>query len=516
MSRARPSYRLLAVPVGAATAALVALAAVASATGLQLPYDQVRAYAQAHGLTPKAISGTTGLPSYSAAGFGVTPRATCGAGSLPETGRQGRVPKSDYDSGRAAKGYRCNTVELGRYGTTGGFQVHRYVDAAGHECAFYDSTLLFPRDLRKDEPGTYVLDMSNPAKPVRTAVLNTPAMVTPHESLRFNAKRGLLVAGAGSATTQVGFVDVYDASADCRTPVLKSSLPVGVLGHEGGFSPDGRTYWVTTTFNRGITAIDLTDPAVPSVIWQSFDYAAHGLSLSADGTRAYLADVLDTPTSNFVSATTQGGGGLQILDVSQIQRRVANPVVTELSKLRWPEVTIPQNSVPVTIGGRKYLIEFDEYDENVFQYAADEKVGAARIIDITNERLPKVVSRIRLAVHEKEGRADQGDDPGAKGVGQGYAAHYCAVPREVEPGIVACSMIASGLRIFDIRNPLRPREVAYFNAPKADLSDPSEGGGYAMSAPAFVPQRREIWYVDSNTGFHALRVTSGAWPTAGR
>jgi hypothetical protein len=509
MSRARPSYRLLAAP--AAIASLL-LGAAASATSAPAQYAAVRAYAQAHGISQHAIRGTEGLPSYSAPGFGVTPRATCGPGSLPETGRQGRVPKADYDSGRAAKGYRCNTVEVGHYGTTGGFRVIRYVDKAGHECAFYDSTLLFPRDARKDTPGTYVLDMSNPAKPVRTAVLSTPAMVTPHESLRFNAKRGLLVAGAGSATTQVGFVDVYDASKDCRTPELKSSLPIGVLGHEGGFSPDGMTYWVTTTFNRGITAIDLKDPANPSVIWHSLDYAVHGMSLSADGNRAYLADVLADATSNFVSATTQGGGGLQILDVSQIQKRVANPVVTSLSKLTWPEVTIPQNSVPVTIGGRRYLVEFDEYDENVYQYAADEKVGAARIIDITDDRHPKVVSRIRLAVHEKEGRADQGNDPGATTVGQGYAAHYCAVPREVEPGIVACSMIASGLRIFDIRNPLRPREVAYFNAPKADLSDPSEGGGYAMSAAAFVPERREIWYVDSNTGFHALRVTNGAWP----
>jgi hypothetical protein len=509
MSRARPSCRLLAV--SAAVASLV-LGAAASATSVPAQYAAVRAYAQAHGIAPHAIGGTAGLPSYSAPGFGVTPRAICGPGSLPETGRQGRVPKADYDSGRAAKGYRCNTVELGHYGTTGGFRVVRYVDKAGHECAFYDSTLLFPRDLRKDTPGTYVLDMSNPVKPVRTAVLSTPAMVTPHESLRFNAKRGLLVAGAGSATTQIGFVDVYDASKDCRTPELKSSLPIGVLGHEGGFSPDGMTYWVTTTFNRGITAIDLTDPAVPSVIWHSVDYAVHGMSLSADGNRAYLADVLADATSSFVSATTQGGGGLQILDVSQIQKRVPNPIVTSLSKLTWPEVTIPQNSVPVTISGRHYLVEFDEYDENVYQYAADEKVGAARIIDITDDRHPKVVSRLRLAVHEKEGRADQGSDPGATNVGQGYAGHYCAVPREVEPGIVACSMIASGLRIFDIRNPLRPREVAYFNAPKTDLSDPSEGGAYAMSAAAFVPERREIWYVDSNTGFHALRVTNGAWP----
>ena len=41
--------------------------------------------------------------------------------------------------------------------------------------------------------------------------------------------------------TAPGVVDVYDVSQDCRHPVLKSSTPLGVLGHESGFSPDGRT-----------------------------------------------------------------------------------------------------------------------------------------------------------------------------------------------------------------------------------------------------------------------------------
>jgi hypothetical protein len=71
----------------------------------------------------------------------------------------------------------------------------------------------------------------------------------------------------------------------------------------------------------------------------------------------------------------------------------------------------------------------------------------------------------------------------------------------------ACSTIASGLRIFDIRNPLRPTEVAYAN-------HPSSGGGYAMSAPAFAPGRREVWYADGNTGFWVERLSKTAWPTA--
>ena len=436
-----------------------------------------------------------------------TPTATCGPGSRPETGRQGRVPLAEYENGRAAKGYTCNTRQVGHLGTTGGFQTHRYVDRAGRECAFYDSTLLFPKDVRKGVAGATVVDMSDPARPVRTAVLATPAMQTTHESLRLNAKRGLLVAGAGSPATQVGVVDVYDVSQDCRHPVLKSSTPTGVLGHEGGFSPDGRTYWVTTTAQPGITAIDLTNPSLPRILLRSTQFTVHGMSFSADGTRAYLADM------------GSGGApaGMRVIDVSQVQRRVADPVLRSVGFVTWPEVSIPQNVLPVTIQGRKHVVEFDEYSADPATYDPADPVGAGRIIDISDETRPKVVSRLRLQVHERTARAgDQRNDPQAQFGVQGYAAHYCSVPREIEPGIVACSMILSGLRVFDIRDPLRPREVAYFNKPLVASDNPLERGGYAMSAPAFVPERREVWYTDGNTGFYNVKLTNGAWTPSGR
>ena len=460
-------------------------------------------YAAAHG-----VGAGVAAAGPSPALRGATPRATaCSPGDLPETGRQGRVAQADYASGRAAKGYTCNATAVGHYGDTGGFQVHRYRDRTGRECAYYDSTLLFPKDVRKGVLGMTVLDMSDPANPVRTAVLPTFAMQTTHESLRLNHKRGLLVANAGSPATQVGVVDVYDVSQDCRYPVLRSTSPLGILGHEGGFSPDGRTYWVNTTSQPGMTAIDLTDPTRPSIVWRSTDYTVHGMSFSADGNRAYLADM-----GNETQAS-----GLRILDVSQVQRRVPDPVVTEVSYLTWPEVSIPQNVLPVTIGGKKHLIEFDEFDSNPLQYSPDSTVGAARIIDISDEKKPKVVSRIRLEVHEPAARrSDQQQDQGATFGVQGYAAHYCSVPREVEPGILACSMILSGLRVFDVRDPKEPREVAYFNKPDTDNEVPLERGAHAMSAPAFVPERNEVWYSDGNSGFWNVRLAKKAWSPHGR
>ncbi|MEJ7893717.1 MAG: hypothetical protein WKF94_13880 [Solirubrobacteraceae bacterium] len=428
---------------------------------------------------------------------GPTPRARCNNSSRQEGGLQGRVPPAADD------GFTCNLKVLGREGETGGFKVERYIDDAGHECAFYDTALVFPTNApyaATSAPGTAVLDMTDPAMPVRTATLSTPAMLSPHESLLVNRKRGLLAAVAGNPTTLPGIVDLYDIKADCRTPQLLSSLPVGFLGHESGFSPDGNTFWATSQFSGTIAAIDVTDPRVPSTLWIG-RFSSHGLSLSADGNRAYLSALL---------------GGLTILDVSEIQARKANPQVRVVSKLTWPELSIPQNSEPVIIKGKPHLIETDEFSTGnqggPIPASNGDFVGAARIIDISNEMAPKVVSNLRLAVHQPENRATVAGDPGAFSPGQGYAAHYCGVPRMRDPKIVACSMIASGLRVFDVRDPANPREIAYFVAPARVSTVTPDGANYAMSRPAFDIRSREIWYADGGSGFYSLKVAKRAWP----
>ena len=446
-----------------------------------------------------AGAGSSFVQAASAVHPGPVPRAKCGPGSLPETGRQGRVSQKDVESGRAAKGFTCNTKLVGRFGNeTGGYRVHRYTDQSGHECAYYDSSLLFPADLpaqADDLTGVYVLDMSNPRRPVKTANLLTPAMQSPHESLSINTRKGLLGAVMGNPFSAPGVFDIYDLTEDCRQPVLKASVPVGILGHEGNFSADGKTYYAASTGGNTLTAIDVSDPSSPTPLWTETNVVFHGLSVSDDGNRVYVADI--------------GDPGLTILDTSQIQKRQSNPQVPVVSHLSWPEVSIPQTTIPVTIRGHRYLIEVDEFAGRTTPSSEPSApVGAARIIDIGDDRKPKVVSNIRLEVHIPRNRASQMDDPGADNSLQGYAGHYCAVPKRHEPGIVACSFILSGLRVFDIRDPLHPKEIAYYNAPRPGGS----ATNYAMSGPAFVPERGEIWYSDGNLGFYAVKVTNGAWP----
>jgi hypothetical protein len=411
---------------------------------------------------------------------------------MPEK-EQGRAPAADYNSGRAAKGYFCNAREVSHFGTfSGGYRVARYVDNSGHVCAYYDSTLLYPTDVGNQGvsgPGTYVLDMSNPAKPVLTDTLKTPAMQSPHESLRLNQARGLLVADMGYPTFQPGFIDVYSVKQDCRHPALQSSTPLGILGHESAMAPDGKTFYDSSAGGNTLAAVDISNPSLPSILWTSFNYAPHGMSVSNDGKTLFIADL------------TQKRSGLTILDVSQVQERKANPQVKEIAHISWPDISIPQNATPFVEGKHHYLVETDEFG------GGSSPVGAARIINIDDLKHPWVESNLRLTVNNHPAETT---DPGDSGVLQGYQAHYCDVPSRINPTIVACSFIMSGLRVFDIQDPAHPREIAYFNKPVLPGQKMGKSGSFAMSAPAYDPVHMDIWYTDGESGFWAVHITPGS------
>ena len=122
---------------------------------------------------------------------------------------------------------------------------------------------------------------------------------------------------------------------------------------------------------------------------------------------------------------------------------------------------------------------------------------------------------MRLKVNQPEMQDTVTSDPGIGDSNpfQGYQGHYCSLPSRVDPQVIACTFINSGLRVFDIRDLKKPREIAYFNKPVVPGSvphQPMRAGAFAMAAPAYDQATGDIWFSDGNSGFYVVRLTGPA------
>lgn len=417
------------------------------------------------------------------------PQRACRSNDRPETGLQGRVPPTDVLSGRALRGYSCNMRLVGHFPTTtwASFDVYR-------NCAY------LPRG--PGAGGVLVLDISDPANPRPTDVLATPAMLDPWESLRVNAKRGLLVA-AGDPKP---FIDVYDVRQDCRHPRLLSSKAIlPAKGHEGWFDPDGLTYYVSTTRStEGVVTlptlfpIDLINPRQPKLrtSW-NFDGQTHGGMTTEDGKRSYVCQQEAPPDD-----------ALMVLDTSRLKPGESSPQPRVLAEARLGDNQWCQGAYRVTYDGRPYLIQYGERSGAPdCSRVADNwaTFGYPRFIDLAHEKRPKVVSSALLEVQLPQ-HCSKVEGEGAVN-GFGYSVHHCAPDRLYDPTILACSYFHGGLRVLDIRNPRRPVELGYFN--------PGVNGALGTAArPVILAERGEIWFTNDVGGVYAVRFRNGIWPFA--
>jgi len=237
-----------------------------------------------------------------------------------------------------------------------------------------------------------VVDVSDARHPQPAAYLDdTPAGRNPHETLKVNEARKLLAVAENNGPNFA----VYDLSADCRHPVLKSSITLpGSQAHMGGWAPDGKTYYVGQN-NRGIggtlPVVDVTDPSNPKPLltWKFTVTAGPTTSTSnASGTRLYAgqAGVFGNTASSI------GPDGLVILDVSDIQARRPDPQIRVLGTLFWDDQGQVEQMFPFTRNGRQYVVSTDESGgaggAGGLKAACDRGAspyGYPQIVDITDE-----------------------------------------------------------------------------------------------------------------------------------
>jgi len=420
-------------------------------------------------LLPCALTASTLLPApASAAPRHSTPPAAvipadCGPGSTPVVGLQGDVPAADRASGRSRRGYACNVSLVSSYAGHGGGIVSTSFD----DCGYMGS--VFPGSAVARDPGVEVIDAANPSRLRKSATLSAPAMAAgTWETLKVNSARKLLVAAGVPFLFGAGLLSVYDVS-DCARPRLlnktigTAEAPLPITAHEGGFSPDGKTYWTSGMGPGLLSAVDLTDPTRPRVVWQGLTgLEAHGFGIDRTGSTLYLSH-------NF--------GGISVYDIRQVTQRKPNPRVPLLSKLTWDDAGwATQHSVPVQYGDRTVLFTPTEGGS-----------GGVKVIDATDPRKPRLVNTLKLAINLPENQ----DRLVASGSGGGifaYESHYCAADRPVNPTALACGWTTSGVRVFDIRDPLQVKEIAYY-LPPVRPTDPltSWNSPLVMSAVIGVP-----------------------------
>ena len=482
-------------------------------------------------------------------GFNVATVAGCrGSNDVPETALQGQVPAALRQAG--FKGFNCNLELVGQYrGEGGNWSSATFSDGTGRHCAYHSTGT---PTASRTTPGVPVLDITDPTQPVRTTSLTTKAMLDPWESLRVNAKRQILIADNGSnSSAGDSTIDIYDLSADCRSPQLMASLQVGtgtdgglvqdVKGHEGNVAPDGLTYWVGDLVNRRYHAVDITNTSKPKLIstWSIDELGVgstvHGLSLSADGNRAYAVALGFTAAGAVLDPNAVLNNGFVVLDTTEVQQRKPNPQIKLISKALFKDGSVAQHTIPIKIDGKPYVVMVDEGGSGGIGFTGSDQMQRAldacaaglapfpmaRLFDISDEKNPRQVTTFALETHDPKNCSKVLPDTTGLGIFT-YGSHYCSVDNRENATALACSYFNSGIRVFDIRKPEKVREVAYYNPPSATALPGSNhvmfgqwragGPDWCASRLDFDIAKKQLVTMCQDNGLVVLKFGPGTWP----
>lgn len=437
--------------------------------------------------------------------------ALCGPNDNPEPGIQGDVPAG------ATPDYHCGLSVVGQLPIGGTLQ------GTGH-CAYVRSG-----------GEVHVVDVSDPAQPVQ--VKSIPVQ-SGSETMRavINDERAVLVSGSS----------VYDIS-DCLDPVLVGEIPWPPLRMEGIPS---RMLPHDIRVNHGGTKVyasfglwqadisDLSDPSSWTVTDHRCELAAQqpgpwaevhrvsleaGMSLCADAQRpspmgaGYLvaasplqASLLWPTLSHGIDfrgddqllyTGDQAGGSsgvfagppkLRILDVARGSPRIIGEVDGPGHGVDW-----------FRSGGRDYVLHSNEGGTGgILNQPSDSDTCVPHprptalgwgfevvVSDVTEPDNARNVSMLRLAINEPEfceERKASGHDPWIS---------YHMVDNPLDASFAAVNFGRAGLRVFDIRDPANPSEVAYFNH-----------GPLAHSGISHYDAERGLLYVPGGSSFWVLEV----------
>ena len=146
----------------------------------------------------------------------------------------------------------------------------------------------------------------------------------------------------------------------------------------------------------------------------------------------------------------------------------------------------------------------------------------AHIVDISNEKKPTQVSELILEMNSPANCEQVLPDVVGLAIFT-YGTHYCSVDNRENTTTLACDEFNSGIRVFDIRDPARPKEIAYYNPAGETRASPGSnhvtfnqwvaGGPDWCSAQLHLDaDKGTIWTTCQDNGLLSLKFTNGVWP----
>jgi hypothetical protein len=379
--------------------------------------------------------------------------ALCGLGDRPETGMQGETPLADIASGRSKQPYFC------------GLRIISHIDPFdGGSSGFFvkSRTCIYLHGAEAKGAGLSVIDMRDPRHPAVVGFLDTPGARGASETLDVidAGDRHLLLAGdyAGGLTPPgPAPLDIYDIS-DCTKPKLIRTYLWPANVHTLKATPDGMRIYAGRQFGTaGLMVLDIRAPAAPVymgdyplILPGGRQQRCHDVTINLAQTRLYCAGSVPTIENR------KDDSAPSIWDISLVGKTDVGP------QGAWPAIRFVGTSkargqgdhhAPIAIiNGKPYMVAANELRCSAFP----------RIFDISDETNLQPVGEFRLESNDR----CLTDPAWAKANAAGtYGLHYNSVVDDAW-GRVALGMfnfMGSGLRVVDLRDPARPREIAYYH-----------------------------------------------------
>lgn len=434
-------------------------------------------------------------------------RLGCGAKDTPETGIQGDIPQADVDSGRANAGYNCGLSLVGEIPLSLPTLTASGIQGYDH-CAY----------VRTGANNIDVYDMRHPETPKKLTSLS-PAGSNggggSSETMRVltTSTRALLASGSS----------IYDVK-DCEHPVHKGDITwPGILPWPAGLSHDIRISHDGTKVYAGIGLVvaDITDLDHPenwSVVNQSCSIAAqyhpvhaiagdfdinlcnisednlpqiaHGPDDNDTGTRIYIGNQ-GIPASVWIEEDT-----LRLLDATVNPPKILDTAPGPGHSIDWFR----------TADGREYILHANEIvaapGGSCVPYPRPSNLGFAYEAFITEVTGDKLVRRsmLELDINKPENCAAKlasGQDTSIAyhSVDNPFAATFAMISYGDSFGALASNAGGAGLRLWDIRDPSNPKEVAYYN-----------GGHLQHASVTHYDPKTGLLYMPGTDGFKVLEL----------